>query len=108
MGLHLPKPIELYFAAGNAGNADGLAACFTGEGTVLDEGRTLAGHEAIKAWSRAAKAKYSHIVEPLEVGADAERVIVKGRVSGNFSGSPVVLSFGFRLMDDKIAHLEIG
>lgn len=108
MALHLPKPIELYFAAENAGNADGIAACFTGEGTVLDEGHTLTGHEVITAWSRAAKAKYSHIVEPLEVGEEAERVIVKGRVSGNFPGSPVVLSFSFQLTNDKISHLEIG
>jgi hypothetical protein len=108
MDLNLPKPIELYFTAENANNAEGLAACFIREGTVLDEGRTLKGREAIKAWNLATKAKYGHAVEPLEIDEDAERVVVKGRVSGNFPGGPIVLPFSFQLAGDQIAHLEIG
>lgn len=108
MTTTLPKPIDHYFSADNADDADGLADCFAADGTVLDEGRTLEGRDAIKAWNRAAKAKYGHRVEPLETEHHAGKIIVRGRVSGNFPGSPAVLAFNFQLVDDKIAHLEIG
>lgn len=108
MDLHLPKPIELYFAAENANDTDGLADCFVADATVLDEGRILKGRDAIKEWNAASKAKYGHTVEPLEVNDAAGRIVVRGQVSGRFPGSPLVLPFSFRLANDKISHLEIG
>ena len=108
MTLTLPRPIELYFAAENSDDTDGLADCFATHATVLDEGRTLEGRDAIKAWNRATKAKYSHRVEPLAMESDGGKIIVRGKVAGNFPGSPAVLAFNFQLVGDKIAHLEIG
>jgi hypothetical protein len=108
MTLNLPKPIELYFAAENSGDTDALAHCFAADGTVLDEGRTLKGRDAIRAWNRAAKATYGHRVEPQAMEHKAGTVTVRGKVSGNFPGSPAILSFNFQLAGEKIAHLEIG
>jgi len=47
-------------------------------------------------------------VEPLAVGADGGDTVVRERVSGDFSGSPVELRYRFSLRDGRIAALEIA
>jgi hypothetical protein len=105
--MTLPKPIELHFAADNGNDPDAHDACLTGDATVLDEARTHRGLVAIKQWKIDAKRKYGHTIEPLAAERRGDITAVKGRVSGNFPGSPVLLEFRFRLLGDKIASLEI-
>ena len=104
----LPEIIETYFANENASNAGGLAACFTKDATVLDEGLTHQGPAAISQWMADAKAKYQHTVRPLTVDMRDGRVVVTATVTGNFPGSPVQLAHAFRLRGGRIAALEIG
>jgi hypothetical protein len=108
MSLHLPKPIELYFKAENAGRPDDLTACIATDATVFDERRTYHGLTAIKAWKAETKAKYNHTVEPLELEERDGRFIVKSRLAGTFPGSPIVIEFAFELEGDKIKSLTIG
>ena len=105
--MTLPKPIELYFAADNSTDPDALDACLTGDATVLDEVRTHRGLAAIKQWKIDTKRKYGHTIEPLTAERRGDIIAVKGKVSGNFPGSPVLLEFRFRLSGDRIASLEI-
>jgi ketosteroid isomerase-like protein len=107
MTTPLPAILDRYFQADAAGDADALAACFASDATVTDEGRTVQGPEAIAAWMREAKAKYHHHVEPLDGVEHGGRIVVRGRVSGDFPGSPVVLDHAFRLTGERIASLEI-
>ena len=107
MALKLPKPVELYFAADNSNDPNGLDLCLAADATVRDEGRTHAGLTAIKRWKAETKKKYNHTIEPLEAEERGGRVAVKGRVSGNFPGSPVILEFVFQVSDGKITALEI-
>ena len=107
MALHLPKPVELYFAADNSNDPAYLDLCLAGDATVRDEGRTHAGLAAIKHWKAETKKKYNHTIEPLETAERDGRIAVKGRVSGNFPGSPVILEFVFQVSDGKITALEI-
>jgi hypothetical protein len=102
----LPEPIAAYFAADRQ-SAEALVRCFTTNATVKDEGRTHTGTHAIKAWKAAASTAYSYTVEPLELEQSGSSHIVRGRVTGNFPGSPVDLRYQFRLERGLIASLEI-
>ena len=42
MSIELPGPIARYFAADKGSDAASLAACFTPDGTVIDEGNIYA------------------------------------------------------------------
>lgn len=107
MTLHLPAPVASYFNAANAGTPAELAACFTLDGVVHDEGKQLRGPAAIAAWSAATRARYAARATPLGSEADAEGITVRALVEGSFPGSPLQLHFQFRLQDDAIASLEI-
>jgi hypothetical protein len=72
-----------------------------------DEGRTHEGLAAITAWKIEARRKYQYTVESLEATQRDGQTVVTARASGNFPGSPVTLTFIFRLEGEKIASLEI-
>jgi hypothetical protein len=107
MSINLPKPIAAYFAAEKAGDAGALARCFASDGVVHDEGGSFTGRAAIERWNATARAKYHHTVVPLGATERDGALVVIGRVSGQFSGSPVELQHVFRLDGEKIASLEI-
>lgn len=104
--LILPEPIAAYFAADRQ-SPQALARCFTAQAVVKDEGRTYAGLPAIQAWKTQASAQYTYTVEPLALERGDGMQVVRGRVTGNFPGSPVDLQYRFRLERGLIASLEI-
>jgi len=108
MTPELPRAIEAYIAGSNAHDADACAACFADDAVVRDEGREMRGVAAVREWMSAAIAKYQHTVEALSTSEGAGgAIVVTGRVSGNFPGSPVALRHIFTLAGEKIARLEI-
>lgn len=106
MPLSLPAPIAAYFTADGAGG-DAVAACFTADAVVVDEGRTHRGREAIARWKADSSARYRYAADPVSIEADDARHIVTARVSGDFPGSPVDLRYAFTLAGDGISRLEI-
>ncbi|TJZ88985.1 nuclear transport factor 2 family protein, partial [Paracoccus gahaiensis] len=66
------------------------------------------GRQAIRNWWLAAKAKYRHHAEPIGMEQAGGKTIVRATVTGNFPGSPAVLTFTFGLAGDRITDLEIG
>ena len=107
MSLALPDPIARYFAADKHSDAASLAACFTPDATVIDEGNTYVGHEAIRQWLANASTQYTYTVEPFALAQHDGRTIVTSRLTGNFPGSPVDLRYIFALESDGITALEI-
>jgi hypothetical protein len=107
MALDLPEAIELYFTAENREDAGMLPRCFAPDAVVHDEGRRIEGLPAIAEWKAAAKAKYQHSIEPLSTIRKDGKIVVTGKVAGNFPGSPVDLEFAFGLRDGLISTLEI-
>jgi len=104
---NLPKPIALYIAAENSGDANLFGQCFAENGVVSDENETHKGLAAIKKWKAETKKKYQHTVDPQSVKEDGGKFIVTNRLTGNFPGSPIELDFIFTLQGDKILSLEI-
>lgn len=106
--MHLPPPIRTYFTARAPQDGDALAAAFAPDAIVRDEGQTHRGPQAIRDWWLAAKARYRHRAEPIEVTDRAGKTVVRATVTGDFPGSPAMLSFTFDLAGDLITDLEIG
>jgi len=107
MALELPGPIDTYVRAENAGDVEAIAECFAPYATVRDEGHLYEGVPAIKNWKARTKRKYNHTVTPLEISTTDGSTTLKARLAGNFVGSPVIASFHFALVNDRIASLRI-
>jgi len=106
--MNLPSPIQAYFGADKSNDGEALIRAFAPEAVVNDEGRSHTGRRAIDAWWRDVKAKYQHVAEPLEVVEEHDVTKVRARVTGQFPGSPVTLTFAFQLEGSQITGLEIG
>lgn len=105
----LPPSVALYLQQDGAGDESVVGQVFTADAEVHDEGRTLRGHDAIRAWRREVRARYRYRIEPLDWSSDeAQRLQVKVRVTGDFPGSPVVLDYRIVLSDGRVAELRIG
>ena len=105
--MNLPSPIQAYFDADERSDGEALIQAFAADAIVKDEGRTYAGHQAISAWWRETKDKYQTVLEPLEVSDEDDVATVRARVTGQFPGSPAMISFMFRLNGDRISRLDI-
>lgn len=103
--LTLPEPIAAYFAAEH--NPEALAHCFTSQAVMKDDGHTYTGINAIKAFMTEASAKYGATSVPFAIERENGFQIVRANVTGNFPGSPIVLSYRFRLERGLIASLEV-
>jgi hypothetical protein len=107
MSIKLPAPLESYFASENAHDTSAIEESFATNATVRDEGRTIKGIAEIMAWRVETGDKYHHSVEPLAVSTRQGKVVVTGRVSGNFPRSPITLDHIFEIEGGKIVSLEI-
>ena len=107
MPLPLPRPIEVFMSSENTHDTEALADCFAPDAVVKDEGQTLQGLKAIKAWRRETAKKYRHRLEPVATAARDGKTVVSTKLTGDFPGSPVTVDFVFTLKGDKIAALEI-
>ena len=65
--MNLPSPIQAYFDADKSNDGEALIHAFAPDAVVKDEGQSYAGRQAIDAWWRDVKAKYQHVIEPLDV-----------------------------------------
>lgn len=106
--MRLQSAIADYFEADRRGAIEAVTSAFAPDATVIDEGRTYVGGDAIGAWWSETKSRYQTVLEPLEARERAEATLVRARVSGNFPGSPATLTFAFQVEADRIKALEIG
>ena len=106
--MTIPAVIAAYFAADHQGDPEVLIPLFTPDAMVSDERTRHQGIRAIIAWWTAAKEKYGHTSEPLDVSEIDTVHVVRARVTGRFPGSPLTLTYRFRLEAGAIAGLEIG
>ncbi|MGP1275978.1 MAG: nuclear transport factor 2 family protein [Caulobacterales bacterium] len=107
MSINLPAVIDAYFKGDRRGDAQAIAACFTANAVVVDEGNTYAGRDAIRQWMANASTLYTYTVEPFAMARDDGRIIITSHLAGTFPGSPVDLRYIFELTDGMISKLEI-
>jgi hypothetical protein len=106
MDLH--PLIRTYFDADRRRDREALTDTFAPDATVVDEGRIHVGREAIGAWWSEKKAQYQSVLEPLDASKVDGATVVNAQVSGDFVGSPAILTFAFGLAHGRIRFLEIG
>ena len=106
--MHLPASIHTYFTAHAPEDSEAFAVAFAPDAIVRDEGHNHRGPQEIHDWWLAAKARYHHHAESIDITEREGRTLVRARVSGDFPGSPAVLTFAFSLASERIAALEIG
>ncbi|RYD96162.1 MAG: nuclear transport factor 2 family protein [Sphingobacteriales bacterium] len=103
--MNLPKVITELVKAQNNFDSTAYADCFTGTAVVFDEGKTHNGKKEIKDWIEKANKAYQATMKPLEYAATAQTL--KAEVSGNFPGSPLILTYRYQFSDGLIQALEI-
>ena len=105
--MNLPSPIQAYFDANAHLDAAGMLTSFADDAVVRDEGHIHEGVDAVQAWIERTSIRLPAIAVPRAIRSDGESHHVTAQVSGDFAGSPVTLSFRFRLNGDRIAELDI-
>lgn len=103
--MNLPKVLAELVATQNNFDSLGYANCFSETAVVFDEGKTHTGRKEIEKWIDKANKDYQATMKPLEYATTEE--ILKAEVSGNFPGSPIVLSYHLKLTDGLIQSLKI-
>ena len=104
-----PEVVTRYLAAADAHDSAALAECFTSDGTVVDEGRTYVGREAIKGWRDAVASQWTYTTTVTGSEPDgAGGYQVSAHIEGDFPGGEADLTFSFELDDDLIEALYIG
>jgi len=103
--MNLPEVIADLVAAQNNFDSLAYANCFSQTAIVFDEGKNHTGKAAIKNWIEESNQKYKAVMKPIEY-SEAEEIL-KAEVSGNFPGSPIVLSYQFKLKNAQIQSLKI-
>jgi hypothetical protein len=106
MAIALPPTIARFIEASNARDLDAAVDCFAEE-VVEDEGRTHRGIGEVRAWKQATEERFRYTIEPTGVEERDGRSLVRGILAGNFPGSPIELTYDFRLVDDAIESLRI-
>jgi ketosteroid isomerase-like protein len=108
MTTKMHSTLEHYFAATNRHDVAGMLADLVDDAVVKDEGREHRGVAAIREWMKETIRKYKFKAEPTSVAYENDRTAVAVTVSGDFPGSPIALTYWFKLEGQKIARLEIG
>ncbi|MEZ7496607.1 nuclear transport factor 2 family protein [Leeuwenhoekiella aequorea] len=103
--MKLPQTIEDLIDAQNRSDNTAYMACFSEDATVKDEGKTYRGKEEIRNWISKANESFMITMKPLQYNVD--QAFLKAEISGNFSGSPLVLSYHFKFINDKVNSLII-
>ncbi len=103
--MNLPKVVAELVEAQNNYDSVAYANCFTETAVVFDEGKTHNGRKEIENWIEKANKEYQATMKPLEYSEKEE--ILKAEVSGNFPGSPIVLSYHLEIADELIQSLKI-
>lgn len=105
--MDMPSIVTMYFDADRRHDVDALLKTLAVDAVVEDENARHQGAAAIREWWLAAKEATEYVAEPLESNVDGDTIRVRARVSGQFPGSPVMLTHAFTIQNDGIARLEI-
>jgi ketosteroid isomerase-like protein len=107
----LPEAIARYLdlaSVPRASDAEAIAACFTEDAEVKDEGQARQGRAAIKEWWEGPANAFEYTVEVQSTQAKDDGYTVFTRLTGKFPGGTADLANRFTLRADLIASLEIA
>ena len=104
----LPEVISVYLEAHRARDIDRAVSSYRADATVIDDGRTYHGRDAIRDWLSRSASEFTYTIEM--TGAtklDRDSYEVAHHLEGDFPGGQVDLIYRFSLVDGAIAELVI-
>lgn len=107
-GPAVPPVVTRYLEAADQGDARAVAACFVPDGTVMDEGVTYRGRQAIIGWRHQLSSTWeytSRVTSSRPV--DEHRFLVGVLVEGNFPGGRADLTYSFSVDGGQLTALAI-
>jgi len=105
--MNLPKVLNDLVVAQNNFDSAAYTACFSDTAIVFDEGKTHKGRKEIEEWIADANDRYRAVMQPLAFEEKGGESLLKAEVSGNFPGSPIVMTYHLQLVDGQIQSLKI-
>jgi hypothetical protein len=105
--MNLPKVLADLVKTQNDFDSVAYANCFSVTAIVFDEGKTHHGRKEIEQWIAAANQQYKATMKPLSFEEKETGSILQAAISGNFAGSPIVLSYHLEITDEFIQSLKI-
>jgi ketosteroid isomerase-like protein len=109
MSTNLPDVVSRYFERDADRDIDSIVSLFADDATVIDEGEERHGTAEIRGWQTGAASKYTYTTEI--TGTEAlrpDRYLVNGRLTGNFPGGTVNLTWDFTIAGKHITRLTIA
>ncbi|MGW7639303.1 nuclear transport factor 2 family protein [Streptomyces decoyicus] len=104
----LPEVITRYLTAHRAHDTATAITAFTREATVIDDGNTYEGTEAIEGWLDRSATEFTYTIHLTDAQqTDATRYIATHHLEGNFPGGAIDLRYQFTLRDGLIERLVI-
>ncbi|MGQ2985456.1 nuclear transport factor 2 family protein [Flavobacterium sp.] len=104
--MNLPKVISDLVAAQNNFDSAAYANCFSETAVVEDEGKTHNGRKEIEHWIADSNERYKATIKPVSYEENGTKSILKAETSGNFPGSPIVLSYHLEITHELIRSLK--
>jgi len=105
--MNLPKVIADLVTAQNNFDSVAYAKCFSETAVVFDEGKTHNGRKEIAQWISDANERYQATMKPVGFEAQEAESILKAETSGNFPGSPILMSYHLKIAGELIQSLKI-
>lgn len=105
--MNLPKVVAELVNTQNSFDSVGYANCFSETALVFDEGKTHKGRKEIERWIADANERYKATMKPLSFKQNGTKSIFEAEVSGDFKGSPLVMSYHLEIADHQIQSLRI-
>jgi ketosteroid isomerase-like protein len=108
MSIPETSVIARYFEADARRDIDTIAALFSDEAVVVDEGQTYRNAQEIRGWREGVASAYEYTTQVHDTRRlDEERSLVTGRLTGNFPGGTAEVQWRFTVHHDLISRLEI-
>ena len=105
--MNLPKVVADLVETQNSFDSVAYANCFSETAVVFDEGKTHNGRKEIERWIADSNERYKATIKPVSFEENDTESLLKAETSGNFPGSPIVLTYHMEIADELIQSLKI-
>src|SRR5882724_3875793 len=110
--VKLPRPVEHYLRAVNAGDFKTFTTNFANDALVKDVEREIRGLDAIKEWARHDIFGVRAHFDIVRVDESGERTVVVVKIDGTFDRTglpdPLLMKHAFKVSDGKITELLVS
>ena len=104
--MNLPKVVSDLVETQNNFDSVAYASCFSETAVVFDEGKTHNGKKEIERWIADSNERYKATIKPVSFEENDTETLLNAETSGNFPGSPIVLTYHMKIADELIQSLK--